>query len=75
MCLGLTIFIGRSSSIGSSQMKFGTWFVNKTNAPIYRLCTFGMEGKKYGIKKLVANATNVVATYMQILHGNYAILT
>jgi hypothetical protein len=34
-----------------------------------------MEGKKYGIKKLVANATNVVATYMQLLHGTYAILT
>jgi len=56
-------------------MTFGTWFVNKTNAPIYRLCPFGMEGKRYGIKKLVANATNVVATYMQILHGTYAILT
>jgi hypothetical protein len=43
-------------------MKFGTWFVNKINAPIYRLCTFGTEGKIYGIKKLVANATNVVST-------------
>jgi hypothetical protein len=73
--LGLVIFKGRAFFIGSSQMTFGTWFVNKTNAPIYRLCPFGMEGKRYGIKKLVANATNVVATYMQILHGTYAILT
>jgi len=39
------------------------------------MCTLGMEGKKYGIKKLVANAINVVATYMQLLHGTYAILT
>ncbi len=64
-----------ASFIGSSQMKFGTWLVNKTNAPIYRLCTFGMEGKRYGIKKLVANASNVVATYMQTLHGTYFIVT
>jgi hypothetical protein len=56
-------------------MKFGTWLVNKTNAPIYRLCTFGMEGKRYGIKKLVANASNVVATYMQTLHSTYFIVT
>jgi hypothetical protein len=34
-----------------------------------------MEGKKYGIKKLATNATNVMATYMQLLHGTYAILT
>jgi hypothetical protein len=34
-----------------------------------------MEGKKFGIKKLVASATNVVATYMQLLHGTYAIQT
>jgi hypothetical protein len=27
---------------------------------------FGIHGKKYGIKKSAANATNVVATYMQI---------
>jgi hypothetical protein len=30
-----------------------------------------MEGKKYRIKKLVASAANVVATYMQLLHGTY----
>jgi hypothetical protein len=34
-----------------------------------------MEGKKHGIKKIVANATNVVATYIQLLHGTHAILT
>jgi len=39
------------------------------------VCTLGIEGKKFGIKKLVASATNVVATYMQLLHGTYAILT
>jgi hypothetical protein len=32
------------------------------------VCTLGIDGKKYGIKKLVANATNVLTTYMQILH-------
>jgi hypothetical protein len=30
------------------------------------MCTFGINGKKYGIKKSITNATNVVATYMQI---------
>jgi hypothetical protein len=39
------------------------------------VCTLGIKGKKYGIKKLVANATNVIVTYMQLLHGTYAILT
>jgi len=34
-----------------------------------------MEGKKYGIKKLITSATNVVVTYKQLLHGTYAILT
>ncbi len=59
-------------SFGSSQIAF----VNKTNALTYIVCTLGMEGKKkFGIKKLVASATNVVATYMQLLHGTYAILT
>jgi hypothetical protein len=56
-------------------MAFGTWFVNKTNALIYILCTLGIQGKKYGIKNLVASATNVVTTYMQILHATYAIFT
>jgi hypothetical protein len=37
------------------------------------VCTLGMEGKNMGQKKLVANATNVVVTYMQLLHGTYAI--
>jgi hypothetical protein len=39
------------------------------------VCTLGMEGKKYEIKKLVANATNVIVTYVQLLHDTYAILT
>jgi hypothetical protein len=39
------------------------------------MCTFGMKSKKYGIKKLIASATNVIATYMQLLRGTYAILT
>ncbi len=49
--------------------------MNKINALSYITCTLGMEGKKYGIKKLVVSVTNVVATYMQLLHGTYAILT
>jgi hypothetical protein len=47
-------------------MAFGTWFVNKPNALTYIKCTFGNHGKKYGIKNSVANATNVITTYMQI---------
>jgi hypothetical protein len=43
-------------------MAFGTWFVNESNALIYIVCTFGIHGKKYGIKNLIANATNVIAT-------------
>jgi len=39
------------------------------------VCTLEMESKKYGIKKLVANANNVVVTYMLLLHGTYAIPT
>jgi hypothetical protein len=35
----------------------------------------GMKGNKYGTKKLVISATNVVATYMQLLNITYAILT
>jgi hypothetical protein len=38
------------------------------------MCTFGIYSEKHGIKKLVANATNVVATYMQIPHATYATL-
>jgi len=30
------------------------------------MCTLGIHGKKYEIKNSIANATNVVATYMQI---------
>jgi hypothetical protein len=56
-------------------MAFGTWFVNKTNAPIYIMCTFGMQGQKIWDKNLVASATSVITTYMQILHATYAILT
>jgi hypothetical protein len=55
-------------------MAFGTWFVNKTNAPIYIVCTIGIQGKKYGINKLVTNATNVIATNMELLYDTYAIL-
>jgi len=47
-------------------MTFGPWFVYKPNALIYMECTLGIHDKKYGIKNLVANATNVVANYMQI---------
>jgi hypothetical protein len=39
------------------------------------VCTLGIHGEKNGIKILVANATNVIATYMKILHANYAMLT
>jgi hypothetical protein len=55
-------------------MPFGTWFLNKTNALSYIVCIFGNQGKIYGIKDSIANATNVVATYMQILPATYAIL-
>jgi hypothetical protein len=47
-------------------MEFGIWFVNKSNALSYIVCTLGIHGKKYGIKISIANATDVVATYMQI---------
>jgi hypothetical protein len=46
-------------------MAFGTWFVYKSNALAYIMCTLGIHGKKYGIKNSVASATNIVATYMQ----------
>jgi hypothetical protein len=47
-------------------MAFRTCFVNNPNALIYIKCTLEIHGKKYGIRNLAANATNVVATYMQI---------
>jgi hypothetical protein len=47
-------------------MAFVTWFVNKINAFSYIVCTLEMEGKRYGIKTLVASVANFVATYMQI---------
>jgi hypothetical protein len=47
-------------------MAFGTWFVDKSNAFICIMCTFGIHGKKYGIKNSVASATNIIATYTQI---------
>jgi hypothetical protein len=56
-------------------MAFGICFVKETNEFIYIVCTFGIQSEKYGIKKSIANATNVIATYMQILHVTYAILT
>jgi hypothetical protein len=40
--------------------------VNKSNAFTYKVCAIGIHGKKYGIKNSIANATNVVATYMEI---------
>jgi hypothetical protein len=56
-------------------MAFGICFVNKTNEFSHIMCTLGIQGKKYGIKKFIASATNVIATYMQTLHVTYAILT
>jgi hypothetical protein len=47
-------------------MAFGIWFVNKSNALVCIVCTFGIHGKKYGIKNSVAIVTNIIATYMQI---------
>jgi hypothetical protein len=47
-------------------MAFGIWFVNKSNALTYILCTIGIHGKKCGIKNLIVSATNVIASYMQI---------
>jgi hypothetical protein len=46
-------------------MAFGTWFVKKSNAFIYIVCTLGIHDKKYGIKNSITIATNVIATYMQ----------
>jgi hypothetical protein len=56
-------------------MVIGIWFVKKKNALTYIMCTLGIQGKRYGIKNWVASATNVVATYMQILNATYAIQT
>jgi hypothetical protein len=47
-------------------MAFGTWFLHKSNALAYIICTLGIHGKKYGIKNSIASATNIVTTYMQI---------
>jgi hypothetical protein len=55
-------------------MAFGVWFVNKTHAFSYIMCTFGIKGKRCWIKNLVASATNVITTHMQILHVIYSIL-
>jgi hypothetical protein len=41
-------------------------FLNNSKALTYITCTLEIYGKKYGIKNSIANATNVVATYMQI---------
>jgi hypothetical protein len=68
-------FYGWAFFIGSFQITFGIWFVNKTNAPSYIKFTFEIYGKKYGIQNLVTNTTNVIATYMQILCVTFAILT
>jgi hypothetical protein len=47
-------------------MAFGTWFVNKSNALTYIVCTLEIHGKKHGIKNSIASAINAIATYMQI---------
>jgi hypothetical protein len=65
-------FYHQASFIGSSQMAFGTWFVNKT--VIYNVHAW-IVGKKYGIKNLIVGSTNVIATYMQLQPSIYAILT
>jgi hypothetical protein len=41
-------------------MAFSVWFVNKTNALSYIMCTFGIKGKRCWIKNLVASAINVI---------------
>ncbi len=64
-----------ASFIGLSQMAFGTKFVNKTNAFTYMVCTVGIKSKKYVVKNLFTSVTNIVATYTQILHATFAILT
>jgi hypothetical protein len=56
-------------------MGFGTWFMNKRNALTYILFKTWNLWQKIWDKKIVASATNVVATYMQILYATYAILT
>jgi hypothetical protein len=56
-------------------MAFGTKFVNKTNAFTYMVCTVGIKSKKYVVKNLFTSVTNIVATYTQILHATFAILT
>jgi hypothetical protein len=38
------------------------------------MCTFGIQGKKYGTKNLVANATIVVVIYIEIIRATYSIL-
>jgi len=63
--LGLTFQV-EPLSLAHPKMAFHIWFVNKSNALIYIVRTFGFHGKKYGIKISVAKVTNVVATYMQI---------
>jgi hypothetical protein len=47
-------------------MAFGIWFVKKSNALIYIMCTLEIHGKTYGINNLVIIETNVITTYMQI---------
>jgi hypothetical protein len=56
-------------------MGFGTWFMNKRNALTYIMFTIWNLRQKVWDKKLLVNATNVVATYVQILYATYAILT
>ncbi len=70
MCLDLTF---RLELFSLGHLKWH--LVNKTNAPIYIVCTLGMQRQNIWDKNLVASVTSVITTYMQILHATYAILT
>jgi hypothetical protein len=48
-------------------MAFGTWFVKKSNAFIYIVCTLGIHGETYGINNSVTIEINVITTYIQII--------
>jgi hypothetical protein len=45
-------------------MAFGAWFMNKPNSTTYIKCSLWKPCKKYGTKNSIANAINVIATYM-----------
>jgi hypothetical protein len=54
------------------DLVFGLW---TREMHLFIVFTIWNLGQKNGIKKLIANATAIVATYMQILYPTYAILT